>query len=704
MNTDYKILTRVLATRTSPKLPLIIHPNQNGFVPLRSIHATIDLFAAAQAEARRNPAFANALAILLDFMKAYDSVDREFLYAVLLWLGFPPAFVAVMRALHTGTRVRFLANGFRSRWVLVTCGIRQGCPLAPLLFILVLEALYRRIDSHPRIHGIVLTSRAGSLPLKVGGYADDTANYVKSEQEVPVVMATTTQFALASGLHLNQKKTLVIALNPDRDVSAVTLPAPLELQEIDHLSRYLGIQVGSTSGSEHTWEIAYKQLLVRLLLAGHKTNTVDQRSLLVAAIVIPKLMYSGRHHWPGSEVVTLFQKRIHNFIWHGYFSAAKRPGRAWLNPKVAALQRLQGGIAEPNLRLELQAMAAVTVTDWAIWSTPAALIVGDILGDRSARADRRHLMIGPSLLPTPPTRPRLGQSLWPTGASICSTHGTDSFDPDKARRVSALHSLLYFRGPAEVAWDGRTGLLGMTEFFGAVRTQCMLHDAALHGPMCPEWVPHLPLRSTRLISPEGVVINPNTHYRARCRAGRQLKDVVHWTWTRSGALKLTLLTPTVDMAIWRQVGHLVLMLILNFLQLMERGSHDGDICYATKTALENPFPVKLTGELQLERQGGGDSGHPDTITAQTHRELQLGAQELIGERGSSLMCTRTRGLLAWCASGPAPDAGLYRGGNSSADLGRLTWPQVGGHCRRLRSNGSSIAKRRRRGWTGFIGG
>jgi hypothetical protein len=387
MNTDYKILTRVLATRMSPKLPLMVHPNQNGFVPLRAIHATIDLFTAAQMEARRNPEFAKALAILLDFMKAYDSVDREFLYAVLLWLGFPPAFVEVMRALHTGTRVRFLANGYRSRWVLVMCGIRQGCPLEPLLFILVLEALYRRIDSHPRIHGIVLSSRAGSLPLKVEGYADDTANYVKSEQEVPVVMETTTEFALASGLHLNQKKTMVIALNPDRDGAAVELPAPLELQATGQLSRYLGIQVGSVTGVESTWGLAHKQLLVRLLLAGHKTNTVDQRSLLVAAIVVPKLLYIGRHHWPSAAVVSAFQKRIHNFIWHGYFSAAKSSGRAWLNAKVAALPRGKGGIAEPNLALELQAMAAATLAAWAIWSTPSALIVGDILGDPQARAD-----------------------------------------------------------------------------------------------------------------------------------------------------------------------------------------------------------------------------------------------------------------------------------------------------------------------------
>jgi hypothetical protein len=48
MNTDYKRITRILTTRARPKLPMIIHPNQNGLVPMRNIHATIDLFMAAQ--------------------------------------------------------------------------------------------------------------------------------------------------------------------------------------------------------------------------------------------------------------------------------------------------------------------------------------------------------------------------------------------------------------------------------------------------------------------------------------------------------------------------------------------------------------------------------------------------------------------------------------------------------------------------------
>ncbi|KAG3218584.1 hypothetical protein PC129_g10617 [Phytophthora cactorum] len=48
LNSDYKVFTRILATRVSRTLPGIIHPNQNGFVPGRTIHATIDLFDVAQ--------------------------------------------------------------------------------------------------------------------------------------------------------------------------------------------------------------------------------------------------------------------------------------------------------------------------------------------------------------------------------------------------------------------------------------------------------------------------------------------------------------------------------------------------------------------------------------------------------------------------------------------------------------------------------
>ncbi|KAE9020215.1 hypothetical protein PR002_g12580 [Phytophthora rubi] len=415
LDTDYKLVTRIFATRTSKKLYMIIHPNQNGFVPFRTIRATVDLFTAAQAAAKADPAMEEALALLLDFMKAYDSVDRDFLYAVLDWLGFPPQYTASMRSLHEGTRVRFLANGYRSRWVQVTCGIRQGCPLAPLLFLLVLEALYRRIDSDVRIEGITLRSAAGTVNHKVGGYADDTASYVRRAAEVIIILALARVFAKASGLQLNASKTLVIALNPTTAARRPQLPEPLKVQGLTVLSRYLGIPVGSIPDENYTWQLARTRLITRLALAARKTTTADQRSLVVMAIVIPKLLFIGRHQWPTRDIILAFQRMITNYVWHARFTDDTVTGRAWLNGHIAALPRSKGGLAIPDLKAELMALAAVTANNWAVEADTVSHIIGDVVAGNGGKAVADALYVTPRQTPTHATSRRMYPTLWTTG-------------------------------------------------------------------------------------------------------------------------------------------------------------------------------------------------------------------------------------------------------------------------------------------------
>ncbi|KAF1333391.1 Reverse transcriptase precursor, partial [Globisporangium splendens] len=154
LNSDYKIFTRIFATRLPTVLPWLIHHMQAGFVPGRAIPTTIDVLLAAQQRATSDPAMSRAIALLLDFAKAYDSLDRSFLAQALQHLGFPLKIVRLVKVLHSQTTYKFIVNGFLSRKYNVTSGIRQGCPLAPLLFILALEVLYRKIEASDEIHGI----------------------------------------------------------------------------------------------------------------------------------------------------------------------------------------------------------------------------------------------------------------------------------------------------------------------------------------------------------------------------------------------------------------------------------------------------------------------------------------------------------------------------------------------------------------------
>lgn len=155
------------------------------------------------------------MALLLDFAKAYDSLDFKFLYAILRRHDYPDHFVQVIEKLHTGTSVRFVANGTRSHRLKVTRGIRQGCPLAPLLFILALEPLYQHLE-RGRVHrGMPLENEQTTMALHVAGYADDPAIYLRGPEEIDAVIHVVADFGKASGLQLNRGKTVAIALHPE---------------------------------------------------------------------------------------------------------------------------------------------------------------------------------------------------------------------------------------------------------------------------------------------------------------------------------------------------------------------------------------------------------------------------------------------------------------------------------------------------------
>lgn len=182
LNTDYKIYARVLLNRLRKHLPDLVAPTQFGFVPGRQVHDALDVFQAVQQLLRTGKAPSTAVAVLLDFAKAYDTVDRPFLLRVLKRLGFPPKFLEAVNQMHLMTTAEYRMNESVSDTQAILNGIRQGCPLAPTLFILAVNTLYKAIAAETRIQGITLLT--GEV-LKVTGYADDTLPYSPTRSPSP---------------------------------------------------------------------------------------------------------------------------------------------------------------------------------------------------------------------------------------------------------------------------------------------------------------------------------------------------------------------------------------------------------------------------------------------------------------------------------------------------------------------------------------
>jgi len=129
-----KVLTRVLLNR------LTQHVDELGILPesqcgFRTSHDTTDMiFLARQLQEKCLEQYKDLYLIFIDLTKAFDSLNRSGLWAVLSRVGCPDKFVKIVQSFHDGMLASVLDGGSASSTFSVTCGTKKGCIVAPLLF------------------------------------------------------------------------------------------------------------------------------------------------------------------------------------------------------------------------------------------------------------------------------------------------------------------------------------------------------------------------------------------------------------------------------------------------------------------------------------------------------------------------------------------------------------------------------------------
>ena len=84
----------------------------------------------------------------LDCTKAFDRVDRKFMFQELRKMNFPDNFVKLVENINQNTTAHMTINGYLTSNLKMTRGSRQGCPLSALLFIIALEPRMEGLRSH----------------------------------------------------------------------------------------------------------------------------------------------------------------------------------------------------------------------------------------------------------------------------------------------------------------------------------------------------------------------------------------------------------------------------------------------------------------------------------------------------------------------------------------------------------------------------
>ena len=109
------------------------------------------------------------------------------LYGNLAHFGFGPSFCKWISTLYRGANIQIMVNGWLSRKIDLQCGVQQGDSLSPMLYILCVKVLAAKVRNTPAIEGFLLPEARGKC-FKVGQYADDTTEFLKSLHSLRVLL------------------------------------------------------------------------------------------------------------------------------------------------------------------------------------------------------------------------------------------------------------------------------------------------------------------------------------------------------------------------------------------------------------------------------------------------------------------------------------------------------------------------------------
>ena len=281
-NADNRILAAAVASSIMPAVLDLVEPCQKGFLAGRTGCDHVEDVNAFFFEGVEKGL--DRLLFLLDTAKAFDSIDHDWIHDLLKHVGFPPWLSFFVRGALTDVSVSPFFGGAIHDHICIERGVKQGCPLSPLLFILAYDPLLLALTHHPH--------------LRLFAFADDLAIATHDVTLIYPALNTISAFSRVSGLGINKDKSLVLSTAPPAAHHAIRvglLASPWPDLALKSRGTHLGIVLGRDVTLEEIWAAPYAKAVNRIR-GSHalaRSLSLANRILFVNVFIISIFSYVG---------------------------------------------------------------------------------------------------------------------------------------------------------------------------------------------------------------------------------------------------------------------------------------------------------------------------------------------------------------------------------------------------------------------------
>ena len=337
LNTDVKLLSKVLAERLKKALPEIIHTDQSGCIPGRFIGQNIrlieDIIACKDGD---------EVLLFIDQEKAFDRVEWEWLLKVLDKFNFGDQFKKYIKIMYCNMKSSVLTNGMISEYFNVTRGIRQGDSLSALLYVVQSEPLAEYIRTCTDLKGIDIKGLNDcSYNVKCSQYVDDTTIFLHDVSEIDKCVQILDEFGLASGSRLNKEKSIGAVMNQE-----VINHYDGIIKLTDDNVKALGVPVGKFKSKKPHWDNIIEKVRKQVQIWRARNLSYTGKVHIIKSIGLSNILYSSNMIQIEEKYVNETENVLWKFLWD--------EKRITVPKDIVYLPRCKGGLNMINVQTMLK--------------------------------------------------------------------------------------------------------------------------------------------------------------------------------------------------------------------------------------------------------------------------------------------------------------------------------------------------------------